>query len=605
MIIHSMTATFGKLEHETLSLNPGLNIIHAPNEWGKSTWCAFLVAMLYGLDTRAKSTKTALADKERYAPWSGNIMAGRMDITWNGRNITIERKTKGRVPLGDFRAYETDSGLAVAELTAANCGSLLLGVERSVFVRSGFIRFQDLPVTGDDALRRRLNALVTTGDESGTADALAKKLREQKNRIRYNRTGLLPQAENERSELEETLRELEALQAQAEKTKGRLLELGQWNLELQNHRAALAYEASRQDANQVEEARLTLEASEKKLRKIEAECQTLPPREQAERVLSQIRELQERQSTLQFELRTLPEPETEVEVPKAFLCIPEDEIPDRAKADSRKFASYRKRGRLLLILALLLAVSGGVLAYWYCIPDLVCAGLGAVLLLVALAVRLHGRSKAKKLASRYGTSDTRQWIASAERYVDALNRQKLTKAEADSRRQFLIHRLKELDGHIRSATNGESLEKCRRDWENAISLWDAWADASREHHRAEKHYQILRNMAKSAPPPEFPDGLDFSEADTLRLLSDCLDQRQKLENRLGQCQGRMEALGTREELEKRLVRLSSRIQRLEETYAALTIAQETLTEATAELQRRFALKCLWYSYQVYTFQQCV
>ena len=62
MKIYSMTATFGKLDHQTLTLKPGLNIIEAPNEWGKSTWCAFLVAMLYGLDTRAKSTKSVLAD---------------------------------------------------------------------------------------------------------------------------------------------------------------------------------------------------------------------------------------------------------------------------------------------------------------------------------------------------------------------------------------------------------------------------------------------------------------------------------------------------------------------------------------------------------------
>lgn len=48
MRIYQMTATFGKLEHETLTLEPGLNVIHAPNEWGKSTWCAFLLAMLYG-----------------------------------------------------------------------------------------------------------------------------------------------------------------------------------------------------------------------------------------------------------------------------------------------------------------------------------------------------------------------------------------------------------------------------------------------------------------------------------------------------------------------------------------------------------------------------
>ena len=40
MKIYSMTATFGKLSHETLTFKPGLNVIEAPNEWGKSTWCA-------------------------------------------------------------------------------------------------------------------------------------------------------------------------------------------------------------------------------------------------------------------------------------------------------------------------------------------------------------------------------------------------------------------------------------------------------------------------------------------------------------------------------------------------------------------------------------
>ena len=105
-----MTATFGKLEHQTLTLQPGLNIIEAPNEWGKSTWCAFLVNMLYGIDTRARTTGAALADKEHYAPWSGSAMAGRIDLSWNGRDITIERATKGRVIFGDFRAYETETG---------------------------------------------------------------------------------------------------------------------------------------------------------------------------------------------------------------------------------------------------------------------------------------------------------------------------------------------------------------------------------------------------------------------------------------------------------------------------------------------------------------
>ena len=89
MRIYKMIATFGKLEHAVLELEPGLNILHAPNEWGKTTWCAFLSAMLYGLDTRAKSTKDRLADKERYLPWSGIPMSGRIDLNWQGRDITI------------------------------------------------------------------------------------------------------------------------------------------------------------------------------------------------------------------------------------------------------------------------------------------------------------------------------------------------------------------------------------------------------------------------------------------------------------------------------------------------------------------------------------
>ena len=196
-----MTATFGKLEGQTLTLEPGLNVIDAPNEWGKSTWCAFLLTMLYGMDTRAKTTKTSLSDKEHYAPWSGSPMSGRVELVWEGRRITIERTTRGRIPMGEFRAYETESGLAVPELTAANCGEKLLGVERSVFRRTGFIRLADMPVTQDEALRRRLNALVTTGDESGDAALLQKGLRELKNRCRYNQSGLIPQAQREREQL--------------------------------------------------------------------------------------------------------------------------------------------------------------------------------------------------------------------------------------------------------------------------------------------------------------------------------------------------------------------------------------------------------------------
>ena len=50
----------------------------------------------------------------------------------------------------------------------------------------------------------------------------------------------------------------------------------------------------------------------------------------------------------------------------------------------------------------------------------------------------------------------------------------------------------------------------------------------------------------------------------------------------------MQSLGAREPLEQECAAIRQRIVKLEDTYAALTIAQETLAQARLELQRRFA-----------------
>ena len=68
MIIRSIKASFGGLHDAELALKPDLNVIEAPNEAGKSTLCAFIRTMLYGIDTskRAKGEFAAdMPDKER------------------------------------------------------------------------------------------------------------------------------------------------------------------------------------------------------------------------------------------------------------------------------------------------------------------------------------------------------------------------------------------------------------------------------------------------------------------------------------------------------------------------------------------------------------
>ena len=284
MTILSMTATFGKLDNETLELQPGLNILSAPNEWGKSTWCAFLTAMLYGVDTRERTTKEQLAWKERYQPWSGKPMSGTIRVLHQGRDITIQRRTRGRVPMGDFLAWETQTGLAVRELNAENCGQVLLGVEKSVFLRTGFLRFSDLPVTADENLRRRLNDLVTTGDESGSAEKLAGKLRELRNRCRHNQTGLIPECQSRISQLQEQLWERQSLQTQHDRLREQVREMEQEMEGLEVHRAALA-------RKEAQDARAAATTAQRLAQSLEEKYADAPGREELEQNLRQGRRL--------------------------------------------------------------------------------------------------------------------------------------------------------------------------------------------------------------------------------------------------------------------------------------------------------------------------
>ena len=160
-----MTATFGKLQGRSLELGDGLNIIEAPNETGKSTWCAFLTAMLYGINSRERDRAGFIADKNRFAPWSGAAMSGRMDCGTELGELTLTRATRRQTsPMGEFSAVYAGTNEPVPGLTGAACGETLLGISREVFERSAFIRQNNLPISQDAELERRIAALISSGE---------------------------------------------------------------------------------------------------------------------------------------------------------------------------------------------------------------------------------------------------------------------------------------------------------------------------------------------------------------------------------------------------------------------------------------------------------
>jgi hypothetical protein len=206
LLIRRMTASFGKLQGQSLELKDGLNILQAPNETGKSTWCAFLLSMLYGVNSRERERSGFIPDKIRYAPWHGSSMRGRLDCLADGTEITLTRSTRRQnAPMGDFLATYTGTGDAVSSLTATNCGESLLGVSREVFERSAFIRQSGLAITQDAGLERRIAALITSGEEDTSYFEAVNALKKQLNRRRHNKTGQLPLLETQLQETHSNL----------------------------------------------------------------------------------------------------------------------------------------------------------------------------------------------------------------------------------------------------------------------------------------------------------------------------------------------------------------------------------------------------------------
>jgi uncharacterized protein YhaN len=75
---------FGRFHHFHLSLQPGLNVVEAPNESGKSTLLQGIFALLYGGAQEGKRVRREAEWLESYRPWIAEQYGGEIDYTLNG-----------------------------------------------------------------------------------------------------------------------------------------------------------------------------------------------------------------------------------------------------------------------------------------------------------------------------------------------------------------------------------------------------------------------------------------------------------------------------------------------------------------------------------------
>ena len=270
MIIKKMTAWFGALEGKSLELHGGLNVLYAPNESGKSTWCAFLRAMLYGVDTAQRAKNGQQPDKVKYRPWSGSPMSGSMEIETADGPVTLRRWTeRAAQPMQEFAANVTGTDDPVPDMTAEEAGRILTGAPREVFERSAFIHQSGLGLTNDPELEKRFAAIVSAGDEEQSYTEADRRLRSWMRRRRSGKKGAIPETEGEIARVKGELAQTdEAVQA-VERLDQELAKAQEDQAELVRKMETARAEARKKALNDLAAAKEAVTAGEDALRQAE------------------------------------------------------------------------------------------------------------------------------------------------------------------------------------------------------------------------------------------------------------------------------------------------------------------------------------------------
>ena len=624
MRIKSMTATFGGLKNAKLTPGPGLTLIHAPNEGGKSTWAAFWRAMLYGIDTRDRDKRGYLADKNRYQPWSGAPMEGEIQLELEGRDITIRRGPRGNVPFGAFSAVYTGTQEPVPGLTASNCGELLTGVGAEVFTRSAFLGESSLSVTTAPELERRIAALVTSGEEDVSFSQAMERLKSWKNRRQVNRSvGEIPRLEGELAQVEDALGRLEEISAQAARLEGEqaLLEREREGLALQAEGYRLL--ERKRLADRYVQAEEEYQAAQDQLSALEAELsgRPAPDKEELKKAQGELQYLKVLEEEIKQGSAALEEAEAasarakEAVKDKHFADMAGDEAVEQvnsqlaeAEKGRAKAAVWKRCGWLSFILAagLLLALqyyfkwsTGWRPAGWWFSPGLPLLAVACFLFGVFCLYRgkkMAGSSRA--VLSRYGVQTPEELTALAQDY-----RERRQGAERAAHEVEVIGNAVTERQEKRDAAKTELMEFVHQFAPEVNDLFGCSAalsralnidhDLSLARERVQERRRRLEDLAAQGVErgeeavPELPVP-ELGPEETDRALARTEERLEAAAAQLNQARGTLQAMGDPSALSARRERLEERLTRLRLEHDALALAMETLTQANARLQERFS-----------------
>lgn len=598
MHILEMQAAYGRLRGDSLRLEPGLNLIYAPNESGKSTWCSFIRTMLYGLPTRQSGP---LADKNRFAPWTGEAMQGRMDLETDGRRWTVLRDTRrASAPMQNFACTYTGTAQPVPEVNGQNLGETLLGVPREVFQRSAFIGQSGLAVSQDPELERRIAALLSTGQEDVSYSESYDRLKKQLNRRRHNKTGLIPQLEQEQARLDDALRRQAELSAQLENAREQQCTAQTRVEELEQRRAQWEALEKQEALRQWREAQEDLARRSQQLTALQQLDGNLPDRDTLARMQAQLELLEQAGGTLTQARRIAQQRQTEAreaqEAWSAHPLYPNNENQLRQQAEA--MTAPAGPGKALPIAAgVLLCAAAAALALLPA-PAKLIAAIGAAaavgLFLYYMASRRRAAAAAQTVQTRKTAlqRQTEEYLRLREDALQAEDAARTAAASAEGLTQQLQGQLVTLLAQVQPFwPEANGADGVRVALTAALRRREALDGAALQVQQAQIRCDAMSRHLPQPPLPGPEETLPrpvLSREQIDAALPQVRNQLREARSRVDSLTGQLRTMDSPESLQAQRDQCTRRLEALQAEYDAIALAMEALTQANTVLQTRFS-----------------
>ncbi len=160
---------FGGLKHYELNLEAGVQYLYGVNEAGKSTLCAFIALMFYGMPPKKRGADLRNDPRSLYMPWDENFMAGTLHFHAEGKDYVLSRRF-GKTSKTDKCHLYLAADWQEVDMDEGEIGPRFLGVGVDAFHKTLYISQLGAAFSKgkEDELMDRLSNLEQSGDEDAS-----------------------------------------------------------------------------------------------------------------------------------------------------------------------------------------------------------------------------------------------------------------------------------------------------------------------------------------------------------------------------------------------------------------------------------------------------